>query len=44
MSPSNFEIQLEEERKRAEERAKVEFNQSERLVALHAALELPKLS
>jgi hypothetical protein len=44
MSPSNFEIQLEEERKRAEERAKVEFSQTERLVALHAALELPKLT
>ena len=43
LSPSNFELQLEEERKRAEERAKVEYSQAERLVALQAALELPKL-
>ena len=34
MSPSNFELQLEEERKKAEERAKIEFSQAERLIAL----------
>jgi hypothetical protein len=43
LSPSALEIQAEEERKRVEERAKVEFTTEERLVAVNAALEIPRL-
>lgn len=43
MSPSQFELQLEEERKKQEERGKIEFTQAERLLSLQAALEIPKI-
>lgn len=43
LSPSFLQQQLEEEKRRVEEKAKVEFNAEERLVSLTAALEVTKL-
>ena len=43
LSPSQFQLQQDEEKKKAEEKGKIEFTLEERLKPLQAALEIPKL-